>query len=175
MSKYIALALPASAPLSAEALVVGDMTEGSHTITNELVESVKGGKTDYEYGANAEEYGFTANRIPDDEGQEALIQAIRNKEQIRIWLADRRIVKDDADADAHKTVFGYAVVGEAGHSFDLEEDTIEFTGNFKFESAEGYLPKLPDSVLDPSTVTVEFETPGEYTGTLENRTGSTGV
>lgn len=164
-NNYVVLVQPASNTLGAEGIVVGDITEGGHTITNEIVDKIRGGKTDRDYGAHSEEITFTANRIPGDEGQEALDNAIRNKEQIKIWLADKRLV-----ADQHDTVFGYSLVSEIGKSFDEEEDTIEHTLAIKVETAKGKLPALPDSVLNPSTAAVDFETPGEFTGTLENKT-----
>lgn len=168
MSNYVALVQRASSPLGAEGLVIGDLTEGGHTITNEVVDRVRAGKTGRQYGANAEEFTFTANKIEGDEGQVDVKAAIKNKEQLKVWLVPRRVV-----GDVHENVvFGYTIVSEIGHSFDDEEDTIEYTLAVHFESAEGTLPKLPDSVLNPSSVAVEFEAPGEYTGAFEDRSNA---
>lgn len=176
-SKYVVLVQSANSVLGSEGLVIGDITEGGHTITNEVVDRVRGGKTGRGYGANAEEFTFTANKIEDDEGQEEVDGAIRAKEQLKVWLVPRRVSQVQI-GDAVETVaghddviFGYTVVSEIGHSFDDEEDTVEYTLAVHFETAKGTLPKLPDSVLNPSTVAdVDFETPGEYTGSYEERT-----
>ncbi len=171
-NNYAVLVQPANSELGAEGIVVGDITEGGHTITNEIVDKIRGGKTDRDYGAHAEEVTFTANRVEGDVGQEALDDAIRNKEQIKIWLIDKRVKEvtiDAAQVDGHDAVFGYSVVSEISKSFDDEEDTIEHTLAIKVETAKGALPKLPDVVLNPSTAAIDFEAPGEYTGSLENR------
>lgn len=165
MANYIALVQRATNPLGAEGLVIGDLTEGGHTITNEVVDRVRSGKTGRQYGANAEEITFTANKVEGDPGQADVKDAIKNKEQLKVWLVPNRVV-----GDMHENVvFAYTVVSEIGHSFDDEEDTIEYTLAVHYETAEGTLPKLPDSVLNPSSVAVEFEQPGEYTGEFEGR------
>lgn len=176
-NNYAVMVQPANSTLGAEGLVVGDLTEGGHTITNEVVDKIRGGKTDRDYGTHAEEVTFTSNRVEDDEGQEALEEAIRNKEQIKVWLVNKRVKKVTIgnaveEVDGHDAIFGYSVVSEISKSFDDEEDTIEHTLAIKVETAKGALPKLPESVLNPSTAAVDFETPGEYTGTLENRTNA---
>lgn len=174
-NNYVVLVQPANNELGAEGIVVGDITEGGHTITNEVVDRIRGGKTDRGYGAHSEEITFTANRIADDEGQVALDDAIRNKEQIKVWLVDKTIKTvtiDAGEVDGHDAVFGYSLVSEISKSFDDEEDTIEHTLSVKVETAKGPLPKLPESVLNPSTAAVDFEAPGEFTGTLENKTST---
>lgn len=167
-NNYVILVQPAKNELGAEGIVVGDITEGGHTITNEVVDRIRGGKTDRNYGAHSEEVTFTANRVDGDAGQEALDDAIRNKEQIKIWLAKKTLTNGEHDA-----VFGYSLVSEISKSFDDEEDTIEHTLSIKIETAKGTLPELPEEVLNPSTAAVDFETPGEFTGTFENKTGDT--
>lgn len=169
MSNYVVLVQSANSVLGAEGLVIGDITEGGHTITNEVVDRVRGGKTGRGYGANAEEFTFTANKIEGDEGQEEVDAAIRNKEQLKVWLVPKKVT----DGEHQNVIFGYTYVSEIGHSFDDEEDTVEYTLAVHYETAKDSLPKLPDSVLNPSTVAdVEFETPGEYTGSYEERTNA---
>ncbi|PNZ47980.1 phage tail protein, partial [Staphylococcus intermedius NCTC 11048] len=67
--------------------------------------------------------------------------------------------------------FGYTVVEDYAKSFDDEEDKIEVTLKVKFNTADGVFTDVPKSWLDASVAgtTVEFEKPGEYTGTLEER------
>lgn len=164
--------------LGSDGLVIGDVTEGGHTITNEFVDRIRAGKTGRTYGANAEEFTFTANKIEDDEGQAEVKRAIKQKKQLKVWFVPRRVsqvtIGDAVEkvAGHDDVIFGYTIVSEIGHSFDDEEDTVEYTLVVHYETAEGTLPKLPDSVLNPSSVQVEFETPGEYTGEFENRSNA---
>lgn len=172
MSNYVVLVQAASSVLGSDGLVIGDVTEGGHNITNEIVDRIRAGKTGRGYGANAEEFTFTANKIEDDVGQQEVENAIRKKEQLKVWFVPKRVV----DGKHKNVIFGYTYVSEIDHSFDDEEDTVEYTLAVHYETAKDSLPKLPDSVLNPSTVAdVEFEAPGEYTGSYEERTATAGV
>lgn len=161
----VVLVQPVSAQLGAEGLVVGDFTEGEHKISNEVRESIRAGLKDFGYGETEEEVTFTATHARGDKGQKAFLDAIKKKEQLKFWIVDKQL---NADGTTHNATFGYSVVEEYSYSFDDEEGTVEVTLKVKFNTAEGTLPKLPDSILNPSSaVEVKFEKPGERTGTLE--------
>ncbi len=173
MANFIAVVEPANNELpDAEGYLVSDLQEGEHNISSELTEKVIAGKTDYEYSSIAEEFTFTVGRIPGDEGQEQFKKAIKAREQVRVWLIEKK--KRNGKYPAQ---FGYTVVEEYGNSFDDEEDTIEVTLKVKFNTAEGEFETLPQSWLDPSVAgtTVEYEAPGEYKGSLEDREAVSGA
>lgn len=151
-------------------LVIGDLTEGSHKIASEVIEKAKAGKLDFEYGTIEEEFSFTFNAIPGDKGQASLKRAIQNKLQVKIWIIDRVF---DPETQKHKAIFAYTVIEEYEGSFDDEESTIEITAKVKITSVEMDFPKLPESILNPSTAaSVAAELPYEYTGALEVRTNT---
>lgn len=167
MASYIAVVEPANNELpDAEGYLVSDLQEGEHNISAELSEKVIAGKTDYEYTSIAEEFTFTTGRIPGDKGQEQFKKAIKARQQVRVWLIEKK--KQDG---VYPAIFGYAVVEEFGNSFDDEEDTIEVTLKVKFNTAEGGFETLPPSWLNPSVAgtTVEYEAPGQWKGPLEDR------
>ncbi|WP_185160556.1 phage tail protein [Mammaliicoccus sciuri] len=167
MADYIAVVQPAVDNLpNAEGILVGDVTEGGHTISSELVEKIRGNKTDYSYGSVNEEITFTCNNVSGDKGQDQFKQAIKKLQQIKVWLIEKK-----KSAQGHKTIFGYTVVEEYAQSFDDEEDTIEVTLKVKFNTAEDYLTDVPEEWLNPSELAreVEFEKIGENTGTLETK------
>lgn len=172
MASYIAVVEPANNELpDADGYLIADLQEGEHNISSELTEKVIAGKTDYDYASISEEISFTLGRIPGDKGQEQLKKAIKAREEIRIWLVEKK--KRDGK---YPSIFAYTVVEEYGSSFDEEEDTIEVTLKVKFNTAEGEFSELPQSWLDPSAAgtTVEYEEPGAYKGSLENREAVSG-
>lgn len=172
MASYIAVVEPANNELpDAEGYLVSDLQEGEHNISAELSEKVIAGKTDYEYTSIAEEFTFTTGRIPGDKGQEQFKKAIKARQQVRVWLIEKK--KQDG---VYPAIFGYAVVEELGNSFDDEEDTIEVTLKVKFNTAEGGFETLPPSWLDPSVAgtNVEYEAPGAFKGPLEDREAVSG-
>ncbi len=169
-SDLVVMVLPVSQPLASAAWAVGDFTEGSHKISNEVRESVRSGLKDFDYGVTEEEVGFTMNQVTSDKGQKAFKDAIRNKEQLRVWIVEKALL---ADGQNHNSTFFYAINEELEDGWDDEEGTREVTLKVKLNSAEGLFPKLPDAILNPSeAVRVAFEKPGEYTGSLENRTNA---
>ncbi|MGW7900175.1 phage tail protein [Staphylococcus shinii] len=162
----------------AEGMLVSDMTEGEIKQAAELWEKVVAGKTDYGYKSVSEEGTFTMTNVPGDKGQKQFLEAIKNRKQLRVWLVDVKLnqANDESKTQYHNSIFGYAVVEENTHKFDDEDDTIEVTLKFKFNTAEGPFPKMPDAWINPSeAMKVEFETPNQYTGSLEERKKVTGA
>lgn len=166
----VVMLLPVTEPVGSKAWTVGDFTEGSHKISNEVRESVRSGLKDFDYGVTEEEVGFTMSYVTSDKGQKAFKNAIQNKTQLRCWIVEKALM---ADGENHNSTFFYGVVEELEDGWDDEEGTREVTLKIKLNSAEGPFPKLPPEILNPSeAVRVAFEKPGEYTGTLEAKTNT---
>ncbi|PTK22530.1 phage tail protein [Staphylococcus hominis] len=176
-NKYIAALQIADEKLAQElseddAILVGSLAEGGHTISNDLAEIITGGKKDYSRNSVEEEIKLTIDRVPGDKGQEALKKSVKEFKQLRLWLWE--VKKREG---LHHGVFAYVVLEEHEWSFDDEDDKIEVTAKVKFNSADGSRNDLPEEWLNPSASapTVEWEDMGEYTGTYEERKPSAGA
>lgn len=159
-------------------LVFAGLQEGSHKFSNEVKEKPIGGKMDHDFGVSSEEIDISLDRIKGDPGQEQLIDAFRNKKQVKIWKGYKQVVVNpETQAEEHDANFGYTIPEEIEDSFDDEGATLEATLKVKIETVPMKLPKLPDSILNPSSAAaaVEGELPGEYAGPLESRTKTPGV
>lgn len=168
---------PANNQLGDAGMVFAGLQEGGHKFSNEVKEKPVGGKLDHEYGVSSEELDITLDRVKGDPAQEQLIKAFRAKEQIKFWKGYRTYVKNDAGQDVHDVDFGYSVVEEIEDGFDDESATLETTLKVKVETVPMQIPKLPDSILNPSSAAIAInpELPGEYTGPLETRTKTAGA
>ncbi len=98
-----------------------------------------------------------------DPGQKAILDAIRNKVQLKVWQVDLNTVKNDSNEDVHDAIFAYTLVesveiSNPGDNFQEISCTLQVIG----ESKPGQLPKLPDSVI--AFARSAFEKPGEKTG-----------
>lgn len=176
-NKYIAAINIADEKLAKElatedAFLLASLAEGGHTISNDLSEMVTAGKKDYGRNSVEEEIKLTVDRVPGDKGQEALKKSVKEFLELRLWIWERK--KRDG---LHHGTFGYIIIEEHEWSFDDEDDKIEITAKFRFNSADGSEPELPPEWLNPSAqaTTVEYEKMGEYTGTYENRTPKSGA
>ncbi|MDU0381705.1 phage tail protein [Staphylococcus pseudintermedius] len=165
-TSYIAVCEPTNNTLGMMGVLVSDLLEGEEKVSAELSEKIVAGKTDYSYQSVNEELSLSFGHIPGDKGQEQFKKAIKNLQQIKVWLIEKK-----KREDGYHAAFGYTVVEDYAKSFDDEEDKIEVTLKVKFNTADGVFTDLPKSWLDASIAgtTVEFEKPGEYTGTLEER------
>lgn len=154
------------------AFLLASLSEGGHTISNDLSEMVVAGKKDYGRNSVEEEIKLTIDRVPGDKGQEALKKSVKEFLELRLWIWERK--KRDGK---HHGTFGYIIIEEHEWSFDDEDDKIEITAKFRFNSADGDETDLPEEWLNPSAqaTTIEYEQLGEYTGTYENRKASTGA
>lgn len=173
-SDKLVLVQPTDNTLGAEGIVIGDLVEGSHKLSNALIEKVRSGKMSYGYGVTDEEMSFTFNKIDGDSGQQQLKQAIQKKKEIKVWIIDRKL---DNVKQTHKAVFAFTVVEEYEGSFDDEEDTIEVTLKVQIESVEMEFPKLDDEILNPSAagIKIEAQLPGDSTGNHDNYVKETGL
>lgn len=168
-SDMFILMQPVDNALGDQGLVFAGLQEGAHKYSNEVKEKPIGGKMDHSYGVSSEEIDFTLDRIKDDPAQLQLLDAFRKKKQIKFWKGYRAY---DPVTNKHDVDFGYGVVEEIEDGFDDESATIESTLKVKVETVPMQIPKLPDSILNPSSasITITPELPGEYTGELETRT-----
>lgn len=176
-NKYIAAIQIADKQLASElkqedAVLLASLAEGGHTISNDLSEMITGGKKDYGRNSVEEEVKLTIDKVPGDKGQEALKKSVKEFLQLRLWIWE--VKKRDG---VHNGTFGYIVIEDHEWSFDDEDDKIEITAKFKFNSADGSQPELPPEWLNPSASapTVEWEDMGAYTGTYEERKPSAGA
>lgn len=142
-------------------LVVANLTENTHTIENELIdEQTKFGRV-LGYGQTSESMEITCYGDENDPGQKAIIDAIRNKERIKIWEVNR-IPNDDGTYDA---VFAYGFV-ESVEKSSAQDGFMEISATVQIEkqSQEGTLTSLPPEAF-PDGASYDFEEPvDESTG-----------
>ncbi|WP_342533997.1 phage major tail protein, TP901-1 family [Lysinibacillus sp. FSL M8-0337] len=149
--------------LGEDGYLIGHLTENSHSMENELVdEQTKFGRI-VAYGQSSESFEVTMFGDKTDPGQKAILDAIRNKVQLKVWEVDLNTVKNDAGEDVHDSIFAYTLVesvekSNPGDNFQEVSGTLQVIG----ESKTGQLPKLPNSVIEFATY--GFEAPGEKTG-----------
>lgn len=157
----------ADAPLGADGFVVANQTEGSHSIENEIMdEQTKFGRI-LGYGMNSESFEFTAYGERGDAGQEAVLDAIRRKTQLKVWEVDKNLNA----AGKHDALFAYTVVESVEKSNPTDSwQEISVTVQVIGESQKGELPPLPEDVL--AFARYAFETPGEMTGEFPNQEGA---
>ncbi|MEJ7543327.1 phage tail protein, partial [Staphylococcus intermedius] len=67
-----------------------DLLEGEEKVSSELSEKIVAGKTDYSYQSVNEELSLTFGHIPGDKGQEQFKKAIKNLQQIKVWLIEKK-------------------------------------------------------------------------------------
>lgn len=154
----ILLIQAADAVLGTDAVVFGSLTEHGHSIENDIIdEKTKFGRI-VGYGSNSESFEITAYGEKGDPGQKAILNAIKNKKQIKIWEVD---VNPD-ELGTHDAIFAYCIVESvertSGESFEEISSTVQVI----HESVEGKFPALPPEVIEFAKY--GFETPGEATG-----------
>ncbi|AKS69758.1 tail protein [Staphylococcus schleiferi] len=169
--KYLAVVRPAKDKLDPkDGLLLADVQEGGHSINNDLSEIIKGGKTDYSVNAVSEEFKLTIGNIPGDKGQEQVKKAIKNGEQLRVWLFEYNKRSDNM----YHGVFAYTVPESYEMSFDDEDDKIELSLKVKWNTAEGTEANLPEEWFKAAGAPeVKYEKFGEKVGTFEQQSEAT--
>lgn len=161
----ILLVQSTDAALAAEGFFIGNLTENSYSIENDVLdESTKFGRI-VGYGQNSESFEFTSYAEKGDLGQKAVQDAIKNKRQLKVWEVDVNL----NDAGTHDAVFAYTIVENVEKSspqdgFEEISATVQVIG----ETQEGTIPALPAEMLDFARY--GFETPGEATGEFPEQT-----
>lgn len=160
----ILLVQPVDAALSTAALVIANQTESSYSMETDMKdEQTKFGRI-VGYGNNSESFEFSAYGERGDAGQMAVIDAIRNKKQLKVWEVDVNVDEDKK----HDALFAYCIVEsiERSNSQDGYEEvsgTLQVYGTAK----QGKINQLPIEVIEFGQY--GFETPGEYTGEADSR------
>lgn len=153
------------AALAAEGLFVGNLTENSYSIENDMLdETTKFGRI-VGYGQNSESFEFTAYGEKGDLGQKAILDAIRNKRELKVWEVDVNLNEEGT----HDAMFAYTIVESVEKSSPQDGfEEISATVQVIASAQEGTLPALPIEVLEFAKY--GFEAPGESTGEFPNQT-----
>ncbi|WP_397537874.1 phage major tail protein, TP901-1 family [Rummeliibacillus pycnus] len=160
----ILLVQPVDVVFGTAALVIANQTESSYSLETDMKdEQTKFGRI-VGYGNNSESFEFSAYGERKDEGQMAVINAIRNKKQLKVWEVDVQL----SDDNKHDALFAYCIVEsiERSNSQDGYEEvsgTLQVYGTAK----EGKIDKLPIEVIEFGQY--GFEKPGEYQGEADDR------
>lgn len=161
----ILLVQSTDAALAASGLVIGHLTENSYSIENDILdESTKFGRI-VGYGQNSESFDFTAFGDSSDAGQKAVLDAIKNKKQLKIWEVDINL----NETGKHNAVFAYTIVESVEKSASQDgfvevSATVQVIGSTK----EGEIDALPPEVIEFAQY--GFEEPGEATGEFPEQT-----
>lgn len=159
----------ADAPLGAVSYVFGNLTEHSHSIENDIIdESTKFGRI-VGYGQNSESFEFTAYAESGDLGHKAVLDAIKQKKQLKIWEVDVNV----DSLGTHDSIFARCIVESVERTSGDNFEEVSATAQVIGESVEGKFPALPPEVI--AFARYGFETPGETTGEFPNETSAPAV
>ena len=152
----ILLVQPIDAIIGDQGLVVAEQTEGTHSIENELIDETSKMGRILAYGQNSESFELTAYGVKGDPGQKAVLDAIRQKKELKVWEVD--LVANEAGT--YDAVFAFCLV-ESVENSSPGDNFIEVSATLqvKGDSVEGTLTTLPEGISQKSSY--EFETPGE--------------
>jgi len=161
----ILLVQATNSALNSDGFVIGNLTENSYSIENEIVdEQTKFGRI-LAYGQNSESFEITAYGETGDPGQKAILDAIKNKKQLKVWEVNLNLNANGK----HDTNFAYTIVESVEKSspqdgFEEISATLQVLGS----SQTGELDPLPAEVIEFARY--GFETPGEATGEFPGQT-----
>lgn len=136
------------------AIVPGFQTEGTFSTENELMdEQTKQGRV-LAYGNDTESFELTLYTERGDAGQKAIIDAKKNKEEIKVWETDI-VANGSGTYDAR---FAYCLV-ESIEQSNASDGFVELsvTLQVRGESQEGELTSLPAGATEAAQYT--FESP----------------
>lgn len=148
-------------------VVIAQLTEHSHSIENELIdEQTKFGRI-LGYGQTNESFEFTAYGERGDAGQKVVLDAIKNKKQIKLWEIDTELNA----LGKHNALFAFGLVesvekSSPGDGFEELSATVQVMGN----SQEGEIDALPPAVINFAQY--GFEAPGATTGEFPDNTAT---
>lgn len=163
----ILLVQPVNAPLGSAPLVIGSQTESSYSIENDLTdEQTKFGRI-VGYGNTSESFEVSAYGDKNDAGQKAVLDAIENKDQLKLWEVDVNTTLVDTK-EMHDAMFAYVIVESAERS-NATDGYEEISATFQVygKAQHGQIDKLPLAVIEFGKY--GFEKPGEYTGDANDR------
>ncbi|WP_077325782.1 phage major tail protein, TP901-1 family [Virgibacillus siamensis] len=147
-------------PLGATAggLVIANLTENSYSIENEIIdEQTKMGRI-VAYGQNSESFELTAYGEKGDPGQQAVLDAIRNKEELKVWEVNQT-ANEQGGYDAS---FAYCIVESAEKSNPTDSfQEVTATLQVRGQSQQGELTSLPTGLTEQP---YPFEEPATTAG-----------
>ena len=152
------------AALASAGYVLGHLTDNGYSIENDILdETTKFGRI-VGYGQNSESFEFTAYVEKGDPGQKAVLDAIRNKKQIKVWEVDLKLNEEGK----HDSLFAYGIVESVEKS--ASDGFVEFSGAVQVigSTVEGSISALPPEVIDFAKY--GFEAPGATTGEFPEQT-----
>ena len=155
------------AALASSGYVLGHLTDNKYSIENDILdETTKFGRI-VGYGQNSEAFEFTAFAEKADPGQKAVLDAIRNKKQIKVWEVDLNVNEEGT----HDSLFAYSIVESVEKS--AADGFVELSGTVQVigSTVEGTIPALPPEVIEFATY--GFEAPGATTGEFPEQTPAT--
>ncbi len=164
----ILLVQSTDAALAAEGLLIGNLTENTYAIENEILdESTKFGRI-VGYGQNSESFEFTAYGETGDPGQKAVLDAIKKKKQLKVWEVDINLNADGK----HNAVFAYTIV-ESFEKSAPQDGFVEVSATVQVigDSQEGAIDPLPAEMIEFARY--GFEAPGAATGEFPEQTKAT--
>lgn len=151
----ILLVQPIDNTIGDEGLLVGNLTENSYSIENEIIDEMTKMGRIVEYGENSESFELTAYGKKADAGQMAIMNAIKQKKKLKVWEVDL----EPNGTGKYDATFAICIVESAETSsptdgFKEVSATLQVTGS----SVEGELTTLPTTVTEAPYA---FETPGQ--------------
>ncbi|PAF13703.1 phage major tail protein, TP901-1 family [Shouchella clausii] len=150
-----------SAAIGDPGAVLGFETEMTWGFENEILDEMSKEGRVVGYGDTSESVEFTAYHDTQDPAQNAVMSALENKEQVKVWKVDKQ---KNANGK-HSARFAYAIV-ESMEMTAASDGFQEYTGSLQVlgNSKKGELDKIPEKIL--SGLNYSFEEPGEYTGEI---------
>jgi len=128
-------------------LVVANLTENSYSIENEIIDEMTKMGRIVAYGQNSESFELTAYGEKGDPGQKAVLDAIKNKTEIKVWEVDTI----PNATDAYDATFAYCVVESVERSNPTDSfQEVTATLQVRGDSQEGELTTLPTALTDPA-------------------------
>ncbi|WP_121605305.1 phage major tail protein, TP901-1 family [Virgibacillus sp. Bac332] len=135
-------------------MIIANLTENSWSIENELIdEFTKMGRI-LAYGQNSESFEMSAYGERNDPGQTAILDAIEEKKEIKVWEVDT-IANEQGTYDAR---FAYCLVESAEKSNADSFQEVTATLQVRGKSQKGVLTTIPAQLTEPP---YPFEEPGE--------------
>lgn len=148
-----------SAPVGANALVPALQTDSTYSIENSISDvETKFGRM-LSYGSNSETYDITMYGQKGDLGQQAILDAIKEKVQLKIWEVDT-VPNEEGTYDS---LFAYTIV-ESYERANPADDSQEVSATIQVigETQKGTFTTLPQELIDFAMY--GFELPGQTTG-----------
>lgn len=163
----ILLVQSTDAALAAAGLLIGNLTENTYSIENEILdESTKFGRI-VGYGQNSESFEFTAYVETGDPGQKAVLDAIKKKKQLKVWEVDLNLNA----SGKHDAVFAYTIV-ESVEKSAPQDGFVEISATVQVigDSQDGEITALPPELIEFARY--GFEAPGAKTGEFPDQTAT---